>query len=54
LAGETALALICKTKRVTRRRFPTEEKIRIVTGGVRGEAELRSRERIIPRSCTGG
>jgi hypothetical protein len=35
-SAETARALIRKTKRATRRRFPTEEKIRIVMEGVRG------------------
>jgi transposase len=48
---ETARALIRKTKRATRRRFPTEEKIRIVMEGVRGEvsvAELCRREGIHP------
>jgi transposase len=47
----TARALIRKTKRATRRRFPTEEKIRIVMEGVRGEvsvAELCRREGIHP------
>ena len=48
---ETARALIRKTKRATRRRFPTEDKIRIVIEGVRGEisvAELCRREGIHP------
>jgi hypothetical protein len=31
-SAETARALIRKTKRATRRRFPTEDKIRIVIG----------------------
>ncbi len=42
---------IRKTKRATRRRFPTEDKIRIVMEGVRGEisiAELCRREGIHP------
>ena len=46
-SAETARALIRKTKRATRRRFPTEDKIRIVMEGVRGEvpvAELCCRE----------
>ena len=46
-SAETARALIRKTKRATRRRFPTEDKIRIVMEGVRGEisvAELCRRE----------
>jgi len=50
-SAETARALIRKTKRATRRRFPTEEKIRIVIEGVRGEvsvAELCRREGIHP------
>ena len=50
-SAETAHALICKTKRVTRHRFSTEEKIRIVMEGVRGEvsvAELCRREGIHP------
>jgi transposase len=48
---ETARALIRKTKRATRRRFPVEEKVRIVMEGVRGElpvAELCRREGIHP------
>jgi len=50
-SAETARALIRKTKRATRRRFPTEEKIRIVMEGIRGEvavAELCRREGIYP------
>ncbi len=50
-SAETARALIRKTKRVTRRRFPPEDKIRIVIEGVRGEisvAELCRREGIHP------
>jgi transposase len=50
-SAETARALIRKTKRATRRRFPTEEKSRIVMEGVRGEvsvAELCRREGIHP------
>jgi transposase len=50
-AAETARALIRKTKRATRRRFPVEEKVRIVMEGVRGElpvAELCRREGIHP------
>jgi len=50
-SAETARALIRKTKRATRRRFPTEDKIRIVIEGVRGEisvAELCRREGIHP------
>ena len=50
-SGETARELICKTKRATRRRFLSEEKIRIVIEGMRGEvsvAELCRREGIHP------
>src|SRR5262249_22289888 len=50
-SAETARALIRKTKRATRRRFPTEDKIGIVIEGVRGEisvAELCRREGIHP------
>jgi transposase len=50
-SAETVRALIRKTKRATRRRFPTEEKIRIVMEGGRGEvsvAELCRREGIHP------
>ena len=34
---ETARVLIRKTKRATRRRFPVEDKVRIVMEGIRGE-----------------
>jgi transposase len=50
-SAETARALIRKTKRATRRRFPTEEKIRMVMEGIRGEisvSELCRREGIHP------
>lgn len=50
-SAETARALIRKTKRATRRRFPVEEKVRIVMEGLRGElpvAELCRREGIHP------
>ena len=50
-SAETARALIRKTKRATRRRFPTEDKVRIVMEGIRGEvsvAELCRREGIHP------
>ena len=50
-SAETVHALIRKTKRPTRCRFPTEDKIRIVMEGVRGEisvAELCRREGIHP------
>ena len=49
--AESARALIRKTKRASRRRFPSEEKIRIVMEGVGGEvsvAELCRREGIPP------
>jgi len=39
-SAETARALIRKTRRATRRRFPTEDKIRIVMEGVRGEVSV--------------
>jgi hypothetical protein len=39
-SAETARALIRKTKRASRRRFPTEDKIRIVIEGVRGEISV--------------
>lgn len=48
-SAETVRALIRKTKRATRRRFPTEDKIRILMEGIRGEvsvAELCRREGI--------
>jgi transposase len=50
-SAETARALMRKTKRVTRRTSPTEDKIRIVMEGVRGEvsvSELCRREGIHP------
>src|SRR5271157_13224 len=40
--AETARALIRKTKRATRRRFSTEDKIRIVMEGIRGRYRWRS------------
>jgi len=46
-AGEAARALIRRTRQVTRRKFPAEEKIRIVLEGIRGEvavSELCRRE----------
>jgi transposase len=49
--GETARKLIRRAKRATRRRFPAEEKIRIVMEGVRAEvsvADLCRREGIYP------
>jgi len=50
-AGEAARALIRRTRQVTRRKFPAEEKIRIVLEGIRGEvavSELCRREGIHP------
>jgi transposase len=50
-AGEAARQLIRRTRRVTRRKFPAEEKIRIVMEGIRGEvavSELCRREGIHP------
>ena len=50
-SGDTARALIRRAKRVSRRRFPSEEKIRILLEGVRAEvtvAELCRREGIHP------
>ncbi len=52
-SAETARALIRKTKRATRRRFPTEDKIRIVMEGVRGEVSVAAKASI-PRSTTSG
>jgi transposase len=49
--GETARQLIRRAKRATRRKFPAEEKIRIVMEGVRAEvsiADLCRREGIHP------
>ena len=56
-SAETARSLIRKTKRATRRRFPTEDKIRIVIEGVRGEISVAScavARASIPRSTTSG
>lgn len=50
-SGETARELIRKAKQVTRRKFPAEEKIRIVMEGIRAEvsvSELCRREGIAP------
>ena len=50
-AGEAARQLIRRTRQVTRRKFPVEEKIRIVLEGIRGEvavSELCRREGICP------
>jgi transposase len=50
-AGEAARQLIRRPRQVTRRKFPAEEKIRIVLEGIRGEvavSELRRREGIHP------
>src|SRR5271157_4293948 len=49
--GETARQLIRRAKQATRRRFPAEEKIRIVMEGIRAEvsvADLCLREGIHP------
>lgn len=49
--GDTPRALIRRAKQASRRRFPTEEKIRILLEGVRAEvsvAELCRREGIHP------
>ena len=49
--GETARELLRRTKQLTRRRFPAEEKIRILLEGIRAElsvAELCRREGIHP------
>ena len=50
-SGDTARALIRRAKHASRRRFPSEEKIRILLEGVRAEvsvAELCRREGIHP------
>jgi transposase len=50
-SAQTARALIHRAKRASRRRFPTEDKIRIVLEGIRGEvsvAELSRREGMHP------
>ena len=50
-AGETARQLIRRAKRASRRKFPAEEKIRIVMEGIRAEVsvvELCRREGIHP------
>lgn len=50
-SGDTARALIRRAKRASRRRFPSEENIRILLEGVRAEvtvAELCRREGIHP------
>jgi len=50
-AGEAARELIRRTRQVTRRKFPAEEKIRIAVEGIRGEvavSELCRREAIHP------
>lgn len=49
--GESARQLIRRAKQATRRKFPTEEKIRILLEGIRAEvsvAELCRREDIHP------
>ena len=50
-SGETARALVRRTKQITRRKFLAEEKIRILLEGIRAElsvAELCRREGIHP------
>ncbi len=50
-SAQTARALMQRAKRASRRRFPTEDKIRIVLEGIRGEltvAELCRREGMHP------
>src|SRR5271169_561064 len=50
-SAETARELIRRTKRATRRKFPSEEKIRILLEGVRAEvtvAELCRKEGVHP------
>jgi transposase len=50
-SAQTARALMQRAKRASRRRFPTEDKIRIVLEGIRGEvsvAELSRREGMHP------
>lgn len=50
-AGKGARELIRRTRQVTRRKFPAEEKIRILLEGIRGEvavSELCRREGIHP------
>jgi transposase len=50
-SAETARSLIRKAKQATRRRFSSEDKIRILMEGIRGEvavAELCRREGIHP------
>jgi len=54
-AGEAARQLIRRTRQVTRRKFPAEEKIRIVLEGIRGEvvvSELCRWEGIHPTICS--
>jgi transposase len=49
--GETARELLGRTRQITRRKFPAEEKIRILLEGIRAErsvAELCRREGIHP------
>ena len=56
-AGEAARQLIRRTRQLTRRKFPSEEKIRIVLEGVRGEvavSELCRRGGSTPRFTTSG
>ena len=56
-SGDTARALLRRAKQASRRRFPSEEKIRILLEGVRAEisvAELCRREGIHPPCITSG
>jgi hypothetical protein len=39
-SGETARALLRRTKQITRRKFPAEEKIRILLEGIRAELSV--------------
>ncbi len=41
-AGKSARQLIRRAKQVSRRKFPAEEKIRILLGGIRAEASVVS------------
>ena len=43
-AGEAARQLIRRTRQVTRRKFPAEEKILILLEGIRGEVSEKSHE----------
>jgi transposase-like protein len=55
--GETARELPRRTKQITRRKLPSEEKIRILLEGIRAEvsvAEFCRREGIHPTVCYSG